>query len=245
MAKIIKQQVPFTQVANVVLNDKKLSLGAKGLFAYLFSKPEGWQFSSVRIAAEQADGRDAVLAALRELEVAGYLIRQKHASGRMTYSLAYSQKRAEDDKARVGFSLRGKSPLISNKDKDKVINILNQASAEKTAPAGKGEIAPTLAVKGAAEVNALIAAFEPVNPSFARLFANKTQRGAAERLIRKHGLDKMLKAVQFLEEAIKRPYCPKIIDPYALERDMGKLVAFYQQERGKHEKAKSKIVFVE
>jgi len=34
----------FTQISNIVLNDKELSLEEKGLFCYLFSKPNGWEF---------------------------------------------------------------------------------------------------------------------------------------------------------------------------------------------------------
>lgn len=35
MAKLQKQKIPFTQVANEVLNDKKLSFKAKGIFCIL------------------------------------------------------------------------------------------------------------------------------------------------------------------------------------------------------------------
>ena len=38
--KLVKQNVPFTMVANEVLKDPKLSFKAKGLYAYLFSKPD-------------------------------------------------------------------------------------------------------------------------------------------------------------------------------------------------------------
>jgi len=82
-------EVPFTQVANVVLNNKKLSLKAKGLFAYIYSKPSGWNFSADRIAEQSEDGVSSVLAGLYELEVEGYLIRNKLASGRTEYLLSY------------------------------------------------------------------------------------------------------------------------------------------------------------
>src|SRR5262245_43748741 len=70
-----------------MLNDKTLSLQAKGLYAYLFSKPDGWQFSGDRIADDQADGRRAVFAALNELERTHWLTRRKLQSGRMLYRL--------------------------------------------------------------------------------------------------------------------------------------------------------------
>jgi len=73
-----KISVPFTQVANCVLQDKNLSFRAKGVYAYLYSKPDGWKFSATRIASDSSDGRKPVLKALRELEKGKYLQRVKH-----------------------------------------------------------------------------------------------------------------------------------------------------------------------
>ena len=87
-----KEKIPFTQIANYVLNDNTLSTKAKGMFAYLFSKPEGWDFSSVRISKELKEGRNAVLSMLKELEEHCYLIRIKQLNGRMNYELAYTKK---------------------------------------------------------------------------------------------------------------------------------------------------------
>ena len=86
-----KQNIPFTQVANDILNEASVSLSAKGMFAYLFSKPEGWQFSSERIINDHSDGKRAVLSALKELETAGYLTRQRLASGRVLYFMKHGQ----------------------------------------------------------------------------------------------------------------------------------------------------------
>lgn len=91
MAKLTKQEIGFTQVKNDVLNDKTLSLRDKGLFAFLFSKPDGWDFSSDRISEESADGRRAVLESLKVLEKRGYLSRKKLPNGRMEYCLKYTQ----------------------------------------------------------------------------------------------------------------------------------------------------------
>ena len=40
-----KQVVPFTQVSNNLINDKNLSLKSKGLYVFMFSKPQGWNFT--------------------------------------------------------------------------------------------------------------------------------------------------------------------------------------------------------
>jgi hypothetical protein len=62
---------------NSLLNNKEMSLRAKGLFAYIQSKPDGWNFSAERIALSHVEGKEAIMSALKELENHGYLIRQK------------------------------------------------------------------------------------------------------------------------------------------------------------------------
>lgn len=50
---------------------------AKGLWGYLQSKPDGWDFSADRISLECTDGRESILSGLRELEDGCYLQRIK------------------------------------------------------------------------------------------------------------------------------------------------------------------------
>jgi hypothetical protein len=62
-------------VPNTVLADKTLSLRAKGLYAYLNSKPSNWQFRLDRV--ESVDGIQAVRSAMNELIERGYVERRK------------------------------------------------------------------------------------------------------------------------------------------------------------------------
>lgn len=87
---INKERVPFTQVANSVLNDGKLSGKAKGLYAYIYSKPEGWDFSLHRIKNDFTDGKSSIASGLRELENAGYLRRDKQNNGKVQYKLNHA-----------------------------------------------------------------------------------------------------------------------------------------------------------
>lgn len=83
MESIKKFKLNFTQVPNVVLKDKRLSLKAKGLYAYLFSKPDGWHFNPKIIIKEIKEGRDAFYAAMKELVDCGYVCRhQQNANGK-------------------------------------------------------------------------------------------------------------------------------------------------------------------
>ena len=83
--------IPFTQVPNVVLNDSEISFKAKGIYCYMFSKPDGWDFSADRIAMETRDGIDAIQSGLRELREVGLLHYQKKNDGRVEYTI-YSQR---------------------------------------------------------------------------------------------------------------------------------------------------------
>lgn len=67
----------FTIVPNDWLRDPRISWKAKGLLAYIASHQEGYQLTRDQIVSEATDGRDSVLAGMRELEDAGYLTRVK------------------------------------------------------------------------------------------------------------------------------------------------------------------------
>lgn len=55
------------------LNDPRLSFKAKGILAYLLSKPDHWQTRVSDLANHAADGKDAVKSGLRELKSHGYV----------------------------------------------------------------------------------------------------------------------------------------------------------------------------
>ncbi len=118
--KLQKKDIPFTMVANEVLRSTKISLKAKGMYSYLFSKPDGWEFSADRIKKEGNDGRHSVQSSLKELEETGYLERKKLPTGKVDYILKYSTQSQETElrveEAKVGFSHSGETDLISNKD---------------------------------------------------------------------------------------------------------------------------------
>ncbi len=124
-----KDKIPFTQVANGVLHDSGLTAKAKGLYAYLYSKPDGWNFAVGRITAEMADGVDSIYAGIKELETNGYLSREKQPDGRTVYSIHFPpmliglypirENPEQASGANSGKSQFGKIHCISNKDSNK------------------------------------------------------------------------------------------------------------------------------
>ena len=53
--RLKKENIPFTLVSNTVLLDEKLSAKAKGIYCYLYSKPDDWDFSADRIKNDFSD----------------------------------------------------------------------------------------------------------------------------------------------------------------------------------------------
>lgn len=82
MSKIkVNKQSNFTMVSNHVLRNTNLSLKAKGLYAYMWSLPEDWDYSVSGLTKVLKEGRDAINEALKELEREGYLVRTILRSG--------------------------------------------------------------------------------------------------------------------------------------------------------------------
>lgn len=78
MTETIKKfNVGFTQVCNEVLTDKSLSLKAKGLYAYLFSKPDGWEFHIDIMQDELQESKAIIRKTIKELIDAGYILREQ------------------------------------------------------------------------------------------------------------------------------------------------------------------------
>lgn len=68
-----KQAAKFTVIPNAILEDKNLSLKAIGLLCYLLRLPADWAINKTSLHKYLKDGRDAVLAAFKELEDFGYI----------------------------------------------------------------------------------------------------------------------------------------------------------------------------
>ena len=67
----------WTMIDNRTLGDTSLSFRARGVLAFILSKPDHWRTSAANLARQAQEGRDAINTALGELEAAGYLERRR------------------------------------------------------------------------------------------------------------------------------------------------------------------------
>ena len=224
--KFQKETIPFTMVANEVLASTSIWWGAKGVYGYMFSKPDGWDFSADRIAKEGIGERKMILRFLKELKEEGLLTSKKMPNGRMEYKLRFSQEVVPELTTPL-FSQSTKSGLtakVPERHRAETVLVSNTDSPSKK---------EVIHISAGAEINALIALFEPVNPAFERLFANRTQRAAIERLVKKFGYEKIEGSIRAAAMVCGQEYAPTITTPVQLESKLGSLAAFVKRAKAK------------
>ena len=81
----VEKNKGYTVMSNHHLRNKVLSLKAKGLLSQMLSLPEDWDYTTKGLARICRDGVDSICATVRELEDAGYIIRERvrNANGRL------------------------------------------------------------------------------------------------------------------------------------------------------------------
>lgn len=115
-----------------ILNSPLLSFKAKGLFAYIQAKPDGWDFSSKRIQNETKESIDSVQASLKELEANGLLIREKQPNNRTRYILTnvIQEKAIQENPVRE--NPVQENPVYNNTIVKENYNIIEKHKKEKT-----------------------------------------------------------------------------------------------------------------
>ena len=68
----VKHKDKFTTILNNTLQDSRLSYRARGILAYLLSKPDNWKANISDIAKNGEEGQRAVRTAIEELDYYGY-----------------------------------------------------------------------------------------------------------------------------------------------------------------------------
>lgn len=79
----------------------------------------------------------------------------------------------------------------------------------------------------------VISLFGGINPTFERWYGNPTQRGAVDRLLVAHGLERLEKVIALIPKTNTMAYFPTITTPVQLENDWAKLKSKLEQEKNK------------
>ena len=77
----------YVKIPNELLNDKDLSWKAKGLFCYMASKPDNFNFTVQSLATQFNTGRVTIFSAMDELKIKGWLTWFKRSDGKGKYQL--------------------------------------------------------------------------------------------------------------------------------------------------------------
>ena len=73
----IEKTKDYTVMSNHHLRNQALSLKSKGLLSLMLSLPEDWNYTTRGLAAICKEGTDSIGSALKELEKAGYIVRNR------------------------------------------------------------------------------------------------------------------------------------------------------------------------
>lgn len=210
-ATIIREEVRdrYTVVRNETIEDETLSFRALGLLVYILSKPDNWKTHVSHLAStrkgEKSEGREAVRAALTELEKEGYVTRtwvrdDDDPTPRMVYTVRERSLRdsacPETRQAESGHNGAGQTgcpengipgswaprnrlaqkPATSNDYKEVVITEnTNGVCAQTLIPLSADLLAPKKAQKGQPTPERLDASFN----AFYAVYPRKVKRGLA------------------------------------------------------------------
>lgn len=126
MGETRKLKHPYGYAAIEIINKRDVSFLVKGVYLYILSKPDGWDFSVARIANDSTDSEYAVGEAVKKLEELGLLKREKLSSGRIVYHIVdpvsesvHSKTKANSPLSQIGTSQNRLVEDISKKELSK------------------------------------------------------------------------------------------------------------------------------
>lgn len=73
MGRLYKESTGFTQISNDIITNPNMSIKAKAVYCYLFSRPDGWVFYRSEIVKNFKESIKTIDSALKELADAGII----------------------------------------------------------------------------------------------------------------------------------------------------------------------------
>ena len=157
------------------------------------------------------------------------------------YIKNFSKHQACNEKVKIGIENSLKEIPVNIKEKIDIINNQNIGydslsidyelsklkSKSKSKSKSKLKIATIVAEKEPNEINLLLEEFrKDINPLIN--FANKTERGACEDLLKYRKLSEIIEVLNIYRENKDKPYCPKVTTPLKLKSKWVDLKSFYE-----------------
>lgn len=188
---------------------------------YRIANHKNWKKALVKISKLPLDLIDRIMIKMGELNMVDPKALKNNS--------LYIPKMAEysDDYTTRKKRIFGQNPILFEQSSTKSKNVpLHNITLDKIT------LDKPIAPDGA-EVNNLIKLFEPINPTYEKLYANKTQRVAIQRMVKKFGIEDLTAKIKALPKIVSMPYAPRITTPLELENKIGKIQQFLTQEKNK------------
>jgi len=115
-SRIRKRKSNFITISNSFLRDKRLSFKAKGLFAYMYSFDESWNFTLNSISKQQEEGVHSIRSAINELKTYGYIVYRKFSNGTGIYYLDDEPHLKKDEEIINNIEDKEENEMIEKKD---------------------------------------------------------------------------------------------------------------------------------
>jgi hypothetical protein len=216
----LKVEKRFGLVPNSILNSKELSFRAKGIWAYIYSKPDGWEFSVKNIAYQSKEGIEAVRNAVKELETQHLLKRTKFQNELGHWDIEYLLLDVEvvkpyDGKPDAGKPYNGKSTNNSNKELSKKDIVKKKENTSEN--------------KFSQDITNIMELFSQINPSIQ--YGNKTQRKACKDMILKFGASNVIHMVEQVILVQGQKYAPTATTPYAMYTKLGDFKVYFDKSK--------------
>lgn len=214
-----KTTAEFWAIPKWIFAKKELSLEARILYGILFTRANGENVAwpgQESLADTLGVSKRSIIRYVQELEKHDLIEAKRTGLNRTNRYIIKCQ--VGTSRSDTGGTSRSDTAVSSPIVKEQ---IEKKSSKELAAHSAAGEV----------PLNEIIEKFKIVNPSFERIYGNKTQRSALERLVKKYGVAKIEGAIKAASLVAGKKYAPSITTPLELEDKLGKLVQYYKREK--------------
>lgn len=233
------------------MNGQARLCGWQGTIAYLslcrHSNRDQESFPSIKLIAEENGvSRDTIIKGLKSLEDRNVIIvkKKRNKGGKWLNNLYILQDKA------VWLYDQVDDSNMDNQVDDSVSPSRPQRKTKSVTPTLRKHIegntykdSKSDDLQEKKQIDEVISMFEVVNPSVHTLYGNTTQRSVVKRLLKRWTLKEIQAVVNILPELNANQYAKgKSITPYELEKNLGHIKAYIDQQKRNVKKGRIAII---